>query len=176
MPHRSVIQRRSYASLAHFFAFEALVAAVDLVLFFRYPQNSYHGCVSLILAKLYSNSLLVVFNSQIRIHGARNWERREGTAYNEESMSSQTTAWTGVSGAEGSDHTGNSSTVGIAMTPRGAVRALNNAKGNMEVWDETIDLNHKVSTSFLHILFRIWSNTYMELGTETHGFSSAIIL
>lgn len=50
----------------------ALAATIDITLFLAFPNNSYHGCVALTLAKLYSNSLLVIFNSRIRIHGGRN--------------------------------------------------------------------------------------------------------
>ena len=34
-------------------------------------QHSYYGCVALVLSKLYSNSLLVIFNSRIAIVGGR---------------------------------------------------------------------------------------------------------
>ncbi|CDO78113.1 hypothetical protein BN946_scf184611.g5 [Trametes cinnabarina] len=49
----------------------ALAATIDITLFLAFPHNSYHGCVALTLAKLYSNSLLVLFNSRIRIVGGR---------------------------------------------------------------------------------------------------------
>lgn len=50
----------------------ALAATIDIILFLVFPHNAYHGCVALTLAKLYSNSLLVIFNSRIHIHGGRN--------------------------------------------------------------------------------------------------------
>ncbi|EKM52241.1 uncharacterized protein PHACADRAFT_260480 [Phanerochaete carnosa HHB-10118-sp] len=50
----------------------ALAATIDIILFLAFPHNSYHGCVATTLAKLYSNSLLVLFNSRIRIVGGRN--------------------------------------------------------------------------------------------------------
>jgi len=51
----------------------ALAATVDLILFLAFPHKAYHGCVALTLAKLYSNALLVLFNSRIRIVGARSY-------------------------------------------------------------------------------------------------------
>ena len=52
----------------------ATVAIVDLTLFLVFRQNNYHTTPALVLAKLYSNSLLVQFNSRIRIRGARDEE------------------------------------------------------------------------------------------------------
>ncbi|EKM52239.1 uncharacterized protein PHACADRAFT_148756 [Phanerochaete carnosa HHB-10118-sp] len=49
----------------------ALAATIDLVLFLAFPHRAYHGCIALTLAKLYSNSLLVLFNSRIRIVDGR---------------------------------------------------------------------------------------------------------
>lgn len=46
---------------------------MDLILYLTFPHSVYHACVALVLAKLYSNSLLVLLNAQIRIVGARNW-------------------------------------------------------------------------------------------------------
>ncbi|KAJ8095856.1 hypothetical protein PM082_022752 [Marasmius tenuissimus] len=42
----------------------ATVAFVDLVLYLSYPDNAYHITPALALAKLYSNSLMVVMNSR----------------------------------------------------------------------------------------------------------------
>ncbi|KAG7091710.1 hypothetical protein E1B28_008112 [Marasmius oreades] len=44
----------------------ATFATVDLILFTVSPSVVYHMCLSIILAKMYSNSLLVIFNSRIR--------------------------------------------------------------------------------------------------------------
>ncbi|EKM52242.1 uncharacterized protein PHACADRAFT_211519 [Phanerochaete carnosa HHB-10118-sp] len=49
----------------------ALAATVDLALFLALPHKAYHGCVALTLAKLYSNSLLVLLNGRIHIVGGR---------------------------------------------------------------------------------------------------------
>ncbi|KAK7473212.1 hypothetical protein VKT23_001310 [Stygiomarasmius scandens] len=47
----------------------ALVATCQLILFTAIPQRNYHIVPAIILAKVYSNSLMVVFNSRIRISG-----------------------------------------------------------------------------------------------------------
>jgi hypothetical protein len=57
--------------VTHNFRNVALAATVDLILFLAFPHASYHSCVALVLAKLYSNSLLVLFNFRIRILGSR---------------------------------------------------------------------------------------------------------
>ncbi|EEB96118.1 hypothetical protein MPER_04802 [Moniliophthora perniciosa FA553] len=49
----------------------AAVALVDLLLFLVFPNDDFHIVPALTLAKLYSNSLLVVFNSRLRIPHAR---------------------------------------------------------------------------------------------------------
>lgn len=43
----------------------ATAATIDLILFYAFPDNSYHGCIALTLAKLYSNSLMVIFNNRL---------------------------------------------------------------------------------------------------------------
>lgn len=58
----------------------ALAATIDITLFLRFTHNSYHGCVALTLAKLYSNSLLVIFNSRLRISDGRNSTASSGPA------------------------------------------------------------------------------------------------
>ncbi|TCD65364.1 hypothetical protein EIP91_002762 [Steccherinum ochraceum] len=47
-------------------------AIVDLSLFLRFQENNYHLLPAITLCKLYSNSLLVVFNSRLNINGGRN--------------------------------------------------------------------------------------------------------
>ncbi|ESK85586.1 hypothetical protein Moror_10000 [Moniliophthora roreri MCA 2997] len=52
----------------------SLVAATQIAqpfLFYFFPGRNYQMTPGIIIAKLYSNSLLVVFNSRIQIHGAR---------------------------------------------------------------------------------------------------------
>lgn len=65
----------------------ATAAVVDISLYFGFSHNNYHACVALVLAKLYSNSLLVLFNTRARVVGGRNWTpdviyelRRDGSA------------------------------------------------------------------------------------------------
>ena len=50
-----------------------MAASVDIILYYAFPHNSYHSCAATILAKLYSNSLLAIFNSRIKIVGGRDW-------------------------------------------------------------------------------------------------------
>lgn len=49
----------------------AAFAAIDLILFLAFPTEDYHITPALALAKVYSNSLLVVFNSRVRIQNGR---------------------------------------------------------------------------------------------------------
>ena len=51
----------------------AVAASVDIILYYAFPHNSYHSCAATILAKLYSNSLLAIFNSRLKIVGGRDW-------------------------------------------------------------------------------------------------------
>ncbi|EKM52282.1 uncharacterized protein PHACADRAFT_260563 [Phanerochaete carnosa HHB-10118-sp] len=67
----------------------AVAATIDIILFLAFPHNSYHGCVALTLAKLYSNSLLVLFNSRIRIVGGRNATYPIGSSYSSAATKSQ---------------------------------------------------------------------------------------
>ncbi|KAF8880081.1 hypothetical protein BD779DRAFT_1110577 [Infundibulicybe gibba] len=45
----------------------AVIATIGIVLFVAFPQNTYFQTPSLIQAKLYSNTLVVIFNSRLRI-------------------------------------------------------------------------------------------------------------
>jgi len=86
----------------------AVSATIDLTLFLRFRQNAYHGTVALTLAKLYSNSLLVIFNSRLRIVDGRsessesnatiNWRKSNirSPIANTHSVSLGTTAVTSV--------------------------------------------------------------------------------
>jgi hypothetical protein len=47
------------------------VAIINLILFFGYPETTYYTVPVLIIAKLYCNTLLVLFNSRMRIVGGR---------------------------------------------------------------------------------------------------------
>ncbi|KAF9255456.1 hypothetical protein L218DRAFT_937646 [Marasmius fiardii PR-910] len=63
----------------------ATVATIDLVLFLVLPQSSYHMTPALILAKLYSNSLMVIFNSRVQIVGGRGqskWDEKHVEIFN----------------------------------------------------------------------------------------------
>ncbi|EKM48764.1 uncharacterized protein PHACADRAFT_202424 [Phanerochaete carnosa HHB-10118-sp] len=50
----------------------AIAATIDLTLFLTFLHDLYYGCIALMLAKLYSNSLFALFNSRIRSIGGRN--------------------------------------------------------------------------------------------------------
>ena len=63
-------------------ALTATIAVVDLILFLAVPNTDYHITPALILAKLYSNSLLVVLNSRIRISYAGNDTYVSGASWN----------------------------------------------------------------------------------------------
>lgn len=52
-----------------------------MILFFARPQLTYHVCVGLTLAKLYTNSLLGLLNSRIHITGGRNTSNQEEDRY-----------------------------------------------------------------------------------------------
>ncbi|KAK0192533.1 hypothetical protein F5146DRAFT_507044 [Armillaria mellea] len=49
----------------------ATVAVTDLILFLVFPHNNYHITPALVLAKLYSNTLLVMLNSRMHVSTAR---------------------------------------------------------------------------------------------------------
>jgi hypothetical protein len=49
----------------------AAVATVDIILFLSFPHNNYHTAPALTLAKLYTNTLVLILNSRIRIVGGR---------------------------------------------------------------------------------------------------------
>ncbi|KAJ8083422.1 hypothetical protein AAF712_011876 [Marasmius tenuissimus] len=52
-------------------ALTAVIAFLDLILFLVYPNRVYHVVCALVLAKLYSNSLLALYNSRIQIPNSR---------------------------------------------------------------------------------------------------------
>ncbi|KAF8880085.1 hypothetical protein BD779DRAFT_1550380 [Infundibulicybe gibba] len=49
----------------------AAVATIDMALFLAFRNNNYHATPALILAKLYSNTLVVILNSRLRIVDGR---------------------------------------------------------------------------------------------------------
>lgn len=51
-------------------ALTATAATLDLILFLAFPHNAYHGTIALTLAKLYSNSLMVIFNNRVHLKHA----------------------------------------------------------------------------------------------------------
>ncbi|PBK86558.1 hypothetical protein ARMGADRAFT_530897 [Armillaria gallica] len=49
----------------------AVVALLNLILFFAFPHQNFYGTPALIMPKLYANSVYMVLNSRIRILGGR---------------------------------------------------------------------------------------------------------
>ena len=49
----------------------AVFATIDLILYFALPHTVYHICIATFLTKLYTNSLLALFNSRVSIIGSR---------------------------------------------------------------------------------------------------------
>jgi len=52
-------------------AITAIVAVLDLALFFGYHKGSYFLTPGVILGKLYSNSMMVILNNRVEIVGGR---------------------------------------------------------------------------------------------------------
>ncbi|KAK0214051.1 hypothetical protein IW262DRAFT_293319 [Armillaria fumosa] len=49
----------------------AVVALLCLILFFAFPHKTFYGATSVVIPKLYANTILVVLNSRIQIVGGR---------------------------------------------------------------------------------------------------------
>lgn len=47
------------------------MAIISLILYYACPNTPYHVTAATVLAKIYSNSVLAIFNSRIRIVGGR---------------------------------------------------------------------------------------------------------
>ncbi|KAF9262841.1 hypothetical protein L218DRAFT_928877 [Marasmius fiardii PR-910] len=56
----------------------ATVATSELILFLVFPSAPYHITAALILAKLYSNSMMVIFNTRMKIVGGRGQSASSG--------------------------------------------------------------------------------------------------
>ncbi|KIP12185.1 hypothetical protein PHLGIDRAFT_98571 [Phlebiopsis gigantea 11061_1 CR5-6] len=102
-------------------ALTATAAVVDISLYFGFPHNNYHACVALVLAKLYSNSLLVLFNTRARVVGGRNWTpdvihelRRGGSAPTQQ--------------------------VPVSLSARSAASSLGGVHVHEEIWVNTDDM------------------------------------
>lgn len=52
----------------------ASAAILTLILWFAMPHHEYYTAVATILGKLYSNSLLAIFNSRSKFAGNHNWK------------------------------------------------------------------------------------------------------
>lgn len=49
----------------------AVMALLSLIFYYAFPDKPYHVTAATVLAKMYSNSVLAIFNSRIRIVGGR---------------------------------------------------------------------------------------------------------
>lgn len=65
-----------------------MAAILVLVLYVAFPQRAYYSCIGAILAKLYANSLLVMFNSRMHI-GERGRLRTQSRLISRESRAVQ---------------------------------------------------------------------------------------
>ena len=112
------------------------MAIIDLSLFLGLPHRDYYAGVALILAKVYSNSLLVMFNTQIRIVGARNWAPPEVTAPMGRANSQ----------ARSNDSGENKKTMRLTLSTQSAAMILGSSTGEGESWDssDVIHLSRKV--------------------------------
>ena len=51
--------------------YTAVTTLIHVILYFTFPTKPYHATPSTIVTKLYSNSMMVIFNSRIRVVGGR---------------------------------------------------------------------------------------------------------
>jgi len=106
----------------------ALSSSIDLILYFSFPHNAYHACVALILTKLYSNSLLVIFNSRIQIVGSRNWMPDNH--------------YLSYSSSDGSQNPAPKPTP-VVLNPRAAATALGGIRVDEEIWVNSDNIQMK---------------------------------
>ncbi|KAH8079095.1 hypothetical protein BXZ70DRAFT_1012681 [Cristinia sonorae] len=74
----------------------ATFAILDLALFISFKENNYHLAPSIALSKLYSNSLLAVFNTRVHITGGRNPDHARP---NSTLLTNTSTSYSGGSGS-----------------------------------------------------------------------------
>ncbi|KAJ8081399.1 hypothetical protein PM082_007239 [Marasmius tenuissimus] len=109
----------------------AAIASVDLILFLVFPTQDYHITPALALAKVYSNSLLVVFNSRVRISGSRGSEGSKNVI--------------GIGSSRGGAYSTNRT--GISSV---GVRC-NDAEDSESVWRDAVPLENVGSRDETHI-------------------------
>jgi hypothetical protein len=66
-----VSPRTLYACINDVMHSLAVTTLIYLILYFSFPTKPYHATPMMILAKLYSNAMMVIFNSRIHIAGGR---------------------------------------------------------------------------------------------------------
>ena len=94
------------------------------------------------LAKIYSNSLLVMFNAQIRIVGARHWEPDGGSGAGQ-SVASQSTALGGA-GEDVKAREGRDRPLRIALNGAGIQMPILDRHDDGLGWDGLVELQRKV--------------------------------
>ena len=103
------------------------MATIDLILFLVFPTEAFHVCIALTLGKLYSNSLLVIFNSRIRILGARNFTPGN-TFHSYQSSSNNQSVNKRVNPTP------------VVLSPRTAANSLNGIRVDQETWIDDADI------------------------------------
>ncbi|EKM52237.1 uncharacterized protein PHACADRAFT_125904 [Phanerochaete carnosa HHB-10118-sp] len=68
---RLIIETGTLTGALSLLSNRSVAATIDIIVYFALRNDDYHSCIATILAKLYSNALLVLFNSRIRIVGGR---------------------------------------------------------------------------------------------------------
>ena len=99
----------------------------------------------LILGKLYSNSLLVMFNSQTRTVGARNWTQGAKLGRDVGSTGVQGPTWSGTSNTTKYKVSRGESTARVALCSKDVAGVLGDAGRETESWGEVIKLDHEVA-------------------------------
>ncbi|ESK85588.1 hypothetical protein Moror_10002 [Moniliophthora roreri MCA 2997] len=80
----------------------AVISLIQPLFFFLFPGEAYHIVPALVIGKLYSNSLLVTFNSRIQIQGARGTKSNINVTPNQNQNPNQTVPLAGLtSGSSG---------------------------------------------------------------------------
>ncbi|TFK31424.1 hypothetical protein BDQ12DRAFT_740025 [Crucibulum laeve] len=119
----------------------ATVAVIDVVLFLAFRQNNYHTAPALILGKLYSNTMVLIFNSRVHISGGRSdTQDRSESHYNSYPLSMAAR---------------NSSTpreTQAQVQPAGMNVPLDGIKIQDEVWTSDIHVHELKASSFQHFI------------------------
>ncbi|KLO19178.1 hypothetical protein SCHPADRAFT_952540, partial [Schizopora paradoxa] len=124
----------------------AVSATIDLTLFLSFPHNAYHGTVALTLAKLYSNSLLVIFNSRLRIVDGRSEVSESKVTFNwrKSSVRSPTVKTHSVS---------------LGSTTMQSIGEMPHIQKESETWGDAMPTDESSDVSDAHYFFIVVSLT-----------------